>query len=159
HARIAQMLEERLPEQASAHPELVASHYAQAGIAEKAIDCWEKAGNLAVQHSTMAEAAVHFGKALQLLARLPERVQQRSRELALQLALAGTMMAVRGWASPEAGEAYAGARRLCRGAPDGPQLVAALAGIYTFLHNHAEFAAARDVAEELIVVAERQNDR
>ena len=32
HARIAQMVEERTPDRASAHPEMVASHYAQAGL-------------------------------------------------------------------------------------------------------------------------------
>ena len=57
------MVEERTPDRALAHPELVASHYAQAGLVEKAIDYWEKAGRLAVQRSTMAEAAAHFGKA------------------------------------------------------------------------------------------------
>jgi predicted ATPase len=108
------VLEERLPERASAHPELVASHYAQAGLAEKAIAYWDKAGRLAVQRSTMAEAAVHFGKALQLLSSLPKSTQRQSSELSLQLALAGTLMAAKGWASPKAGEAYARARELCR---------------------------------------------
>ena len=128
HARIAQMLEERLPEHASAHPELVASHYAQAGLAEKAIEYWDKAGRLAVRRSTMAEAAAHFGKALESLATLPKGSQQRSSELALQLELAGTLTAVKGWASGEASEAYARARELCRDAPEGPNLVAALNG-------------------------------
>jgi class 3 adenylate cyclase len=72
HARIAQMLVERLPDQASVRPELVASHYAQAGVADQAIDYWDKAGRLAVARSAMAEAVVHFGKALRLLADLPK---------------------------------------------------------------------------------------
>jgi predicted ATPase len=103
HGRIAQVLEERLPDRASAHPELVASHYAQAGLVEKAIKYWDQAGRLAVQRSTMAEAAVHFGKALQLLASLPKSPQRRSTELSLQLALAGALHAAKGWASPQAG--------------------------------------------------------
>ena len=110
HGRIAQVLEERLPDQASIRPELVASHYAQAGMADQAIDYWDKAGRLAVERSAMAEAVVHFGKALRSLADLPKSPQRRSRELALQLALAGTLTATKGWASREAGEAYAHAR-------------------------------------------------
>jgi len=39
-------LEERTPHRALSHPELVASHYAQAGLAEKAIDYWDKAGDV-----------------------------------------------------------------------------------------------------------------
>jgi len=158
HARIAQMVEERTPDRASAHPEMVASHYAQAGLAEKAIDYWEKAGRLAVQRSTMAEATVHFGKALESLASLPKGSQRRSSELALQLELAGTLTAVKGWASREASEAYAHARELCRDVPEGPQLAAALNGLRTILLNRAEFAAARQVAEELLAVAERQDN-
>jgi predicted ATPase len=106
----------------------------------------------------MAEAAVHFRKALQLLASLPKSTQRRSRELTLQLALARTLNAAKGWASPEAGEAYARARELCREVPEGPELMTALFGVRTFLINHAEFAAARQVAEELLSVAGRQDD-
>jgi class 3 adenylate cyclase/predicted ATPase len=158
HGRIAQVLEERLPDRVSAHPELVASHYAQAGLAEKAIEYWDKAGRLAVDRSTMAEAAAHFGKALHLLASLPKSPQRRSSELSLQLALARTLNAAKGWASSEAGEAYARARELCREVPEGPQLMTALYGVRSFLINHAEFAAARQVAEELLAVAGRQDD-
>jgi class 3 adenylate cyclase len=158
HARIAQMVEERTPDRALAHPELVASHYAQAGLAEKAIDYWEKAGRLAVQRSTMAEAAAHFGKALESLASLPKGSQRRSSELGLQLELAGTLTAVKGWASREASEAYAHARELCRDVPEGPQLAAALNGLRSILLNRAEFAAARQVAEELLAVAECQDN-
>jgi predicted ATPase len=104
HARIAQMMEQRTPDSAAARPELIASHYAQAGLAEKAIEYWGKAGRLAVRRSTIAEAAVHFGKALQLLRTLPKSSQQRSGEIALQLDLAATLTAVKGWASREAGE-------------------------------------------------------
>jgi hypothetical protein len=53
------MLEERTPHRALSHPELVASHYAQAGLAEKAIDYWDKAGRLAVNRSMMAQAAAN----------------------------------------------------------------------------------------------------
>src|SRR5262249_20112088 len=158
HTRIAKMMGERTPDLVLSHPELVASHYAQAGLADKAIDYWDKAGRLAVKRSMMAEAAAHFGKALYLLASSPEGSHGRSDELALQLELAGTLTAVKGWASREASEAYARARELCRDAPEGPQLVAALNGLRSILLNRAEFAAARQVAEELLAVATRQND-
>ena len=97
----------------------MAQHCAMAGLVEKAIEYWDKAGRLAVQRSTMAEAAAHFGKALKLLAGLPKSPQRQSSELSLQLALAGALTAAKGWASPEAGEAYARARELCRERPGG----------------------------------------
>jgi predicted ATPase len=101
---------------------------------------------LAVQRSTMAEAAAHFGKALKLLVNLPKSPQRRSSELSLQLALAGALNTAKGWASPQTGEAYARARELCREAPEGPQLARALNGVHSFLLNGAEFRAARRVS-------------
>jgi class 3 adenylate cyclase/predicted ATPase len=159
HGRIARMLEERLPDQASVHPELVASHYAQAGVADQAIDYWDKAGRLAVERSAMAEAVVHFGKAIHLLASRPESEQRRARELALQLALAGALMAVKGWASSQAGDAYARARELCREAPEGSELAIALGGAFSFLLNRGDIRAAHELADELIALSERRSDR
>jgi predicted ATPase len=159
HGRTAQMLVERLPDQASIRPELVASHYAEAGVADRAIDYWDQAGRLAVERSAMAEAVVHFGKAIQLLASRPEGEQRRARELALQLALAGALMAVKGWGSSEAGDAYARARELCREAPEGAQLAMALNGAWAHLHNRGEIRAAHQLTDELIALSERRSDR
>ncbi|MCK1642268.1 AAA family ATPase [Bradyrhizobium sp. 157] len=159
HGRIAITLERQFPEIAAAQPELMAQHCAMAGLVEQAIEYWGKAGHLAVQRSTMAEAAAHFGKALELLASLPKSPQRRSSELSLQLALAGALVAAKGWASPEAGEAYARARELCREAPEGAQLLSALNGAWSFLLNRAEIRAAHQLADELAVLSERRNDR
>jgi predicted ATPase len=159
HGRIADTLERQFPEIAAAQPELMAQHCAKAGFVEKAIEFWDMAGRLAVQRSTMAEAAAHFGKALSLLASLPKSPQRRSSELTLQFALAGALTAAKGWASPEAGEAYARARELCRVAPEGTELAIAWAGAYSFLHNRAEIRPARQLADELLGFSEHGNDR
>jgi class 3 adenylate cyclase/predicted ATPase len=158
HSRIATTLECQFPEVAAAQPELMAQHCAMAGLVEQAIEYWDTAGRLAVQRSTMAEAAAHFGKALNLLPSLPKSPQRQSSELSLQLARAGALVAAKGWASPQAGEAYARARELCREAPKGSQLAIALGGAWSFLHNRAEFRAARQLADELAVLSENRND-
>jgi predicted ATPase len=93
-----------------------------------------------------------------LLARLPKSPQRQSSELSLQLALAGAVTAAKGWASPQAGEAYARARELCREAPEGAQLARALAGAHSFLHNRAEIRAAHQLADESAVLSEHRND-
>jgi class 3 adenylate cyclase/predicted ATPase len=159
HGRIATTLERQFPEIAAAQPELMARHCAMAGVVEKAIEYWDKAGRLAVQRSMMAEASAHFGKALELLAGLPNSLQRQSSELSLQLALAGALAAAKGWASPQAGEAYARARELCRETPEGAQLAIAWAGAYSFLQNRAAIRAAHQLADELLVLSEHRNDR
>lgn len=159
HGRIASTLERQFPEIAAAQPELMAQHCASAGMVEKAIAHWDQAGRSAVQRSTMAEAAAHFGKALKLLVSLPKSPERGSDELSLRLALAGALTAAEGWASPQAAEAYARARELCREAPAGAQAAMALNGAHSVLHNHAEIRAAHLLAEEFAALSEGRNDR
>ena len=71
HARIATVLEEQFPEQAETQPDLVAHHAAEAGLNEKAIDYWQRAGERGVARAAMKEAAAVLGKALALLESSP----------------------------------------------------------------------------------------
>jgi len=158
HGRIAGTLERQFPEIAAAQPELMAQHCASAGMIEKAIAYWDKAGRSAVQRSTMAEAAAHFGKALKLIANLPKSPEREFQVRSLQLALAGALTAAKGWASAEAGEAYARARELCRYAPEGAQVATAWAGALSYLHNSAKIRAAHELADELLFLSERRID-
>jgi class 3 adenylate cyclase/predicted ATPase len=158
HGRIARMLEGQFPDLTAAQPELVAHHYEQAGLADQAIDYWEKAGELAVWRSAMAEAVAHFSRALDLLTALPESTQHKRKELALQLSLAGTLTVTRGWASPQMGEAYTRARDRAKEIGEVPPLVAALYGLVQYRHNSGATNAARQAAEELLTLAEHHKD-
>ena len=68
-------------------------------------------------------------------------------------------MAVKGWGSSEAGDAYARARELCWEAPEGAQLAMALSGAFLFLLNRGDIRAAHQVADELVALSERRSDR
>ena len=47
HARIAQVLEEQFPDVGETGPEVLAQHLTEAGLAERAIPYWRRAGELA----------------------------------------------------------------------------------------------------------------
>src|SRR5262249_45181615 len=64
HARIAEALETHSPELVDNQSELLAQHYAEAGLAEKSVACWARAGNRSAARSAMAEAAAQFQKGL-----------------------------------------------------------------------------------------------
>ena len=84
HAQIAAALETYSPEIIENQPELFAQHYAEAGLVEKSVACWGKAGYRSADRSAMAEAAAQFEKALGQLALLPdtpERQRQGARIL------------------------------------------------------------------------------
>jgi len=71
HARIAAVLESQFLEIVAAQPQLIAQHCAEAGLNEKAVGYWLKAGHQAVARSVMTEAAAQLQKGLDLLATLP----------------------------------------------------------------------------------------
>src|SRR6516164_3697759 len=71
HRRIAEMLEQRSPELMESQPELFAQHYAEAGVVEKSVAYWVKAGRRSAARSAMAEAAAQFQKGLDQLALQP----------------------------------------------------------------------------------------
>jgi predicted ATPase len=60
HARIAASLENLSPELMDTQPELFAQHYAYAGLVEKSVAAWGKAGRRSVARSAMAEATAQL---------------------------------------------------------------------------------------------------
>ena len=83
-ARIAEGLEEFLPEMIHSQPELSAQHYAEAGLNEKAVEYWTRAGKRSAARSATAEAEAQFLKALSRLELLPDGIERWQTELALQ---------------------------------------------------------------------------
>jgi predicted ATPase len=64
HARIAATLEDHFPEIVVAQPAELAQHCSEAGLVEKAVGYWLKAGQRAIARSAMAEAVARLKKGL-----------------------------------------------------------------------------------------------
>jgi predicted ATPase len=86
---------------AESQPELLARHYTEAGLMEKAVDFWGKAGQRSLARSAVVEACEQLNRALDLLATLPQTSASRRQQLKLQIALANALMQVKGYAAPE----------------------------------------------------------
>jgi predicted ATPase len=94
HARIVATLESQFPEIVAAQPQLTAQHRAEAGLNEKAVVYWLKAGQQAVVCSAMTEAVAQLQKGLKVLAVLPpEDLSRQHQELDLQIALGSALSA------------------------------------------------------------------
>ena len=65
HRDIAKALEESSPETAETEPEILAHHYTEAGLAEQAVEYWQRAGQRALEHSANDEAIAHLTKGLE----------------------------------------------------------------------------------------------
>jgi predicted ATPase len=99
HARIAATLENQFPV-VVAQPALLVQHCAEAGLAEKAVGYWLKAGQQALERSAMTEAVAPLQKGLDLLAGLPNGLWRRQQELDLQIALGRALAATKDYSAP-----------------------------------------------------------
>ena len=118
----------------------LARHFQEAGVAEKAVDYLQRAGQRAVQVSANEEAIAHFSNALGLIEALPHGRERIEKELALQLALAVPLQWARGFAAPELAQATARARELCEQVRDSGQTFAALAQLAQCLQRKIRLA-------------------
>jgi len=112
HAQIARALETLFPELMDAQPELFAQHYAEAGLVERSVAFWGKAGHRSAARSAMVEAAAQFQRGLEQLRLLPESAELQRQELEFWTALGAVLRFVKGQAAPETGDAFARAREL-----------------------------------------------
>jgi class 3 adenylate cyclase/predicted ATPase len=112
HARIAEALETELSEVIDSQAELLAQHYAEAGLVEKSVACWGRAGHSSAARSAIAEAAAQFQKGLGQLAQLSDTPERQRQELEFCSSLGAALRFVKGQAAPETGQAYARAREL-----------------------------------------------
>jgi predicted ATPase len=158
HVRIAKMLEERFPERVRTEPELLAQHYAGAGLTGEALGYWLKAGQRAIARSAYTEALAHVNTAMTMLTELPEGTERDQHELALQTLLGRTFLATKGFSAPETGQAYARARELCSRLGETRQIFPVLYGIWTFHVVRADHATALEVALECLQRAQSSED-
>jgi class 3 adenylate cyclase/tetratricopeptide (TPR) repeat protein len=129
HRRVSGTLVERFPEEADRRPEYVAHHCTHAGLMHEAAGYWRLAGQRAAQSSAFSEAIAHFRRGLEALAALPTSRERDQLELELQLALAYAIIPLRGYAAPEAEQAYVRAAQLAEALEDTARLIDALWGL------------------------------
>jgi class 3 adenylate cyclase/tetratricopeptide (TPR) repeat protein len=158
HARIAEALEAHSPELMETEPELFAQHYAEAGLVEKSVAYWGKAGRRSAARSAMAEAAAQLQKGLDQLALLPDTPERQRRELELRSSQGAVFVAIKGTAAPETERAYARAHELWEqlGYPSGFVQIP-----YGQSANHilrGDFALAQRLAEGLLRVSRQRGD-
>jgi class 3 adenylate cyclase/tetratricopeptide (TPR) repeat protein len=92
HRRIGQVLEERFPHTVEARPELLAHHFREAGLPDRAIPYALRAGDAAVARYASAEARARYGTALEMARTLPASVETARNRIATVLKLASVAL-------------------------------------------------------------------
>ena len=159
HARIARVLEQDHPEVTATEPELLAYHFTQADLTDKAIRYWHVAGERAIERSANAEAIGHLTKCFELLNSLPESSEIRRQELNLLAMLGPALIATKGLTDAEVEKTYLRARELCREIGQTSQHFQVLIGLWRFHLTRGKLHTARVLSEECHALADRLEDQ
>jgi predicted ATPase len=158
HAQIAEALETLSPELMESQPELFAQHYGEAGLVERSVACWGKAGHRSVARAAIAEAAAQYQKGLDQLALLPDSPERHRQELEFCSSLSAALRAVKGQGAPETGHAYARARELWERLGSPSEFLQILYGQSRYHELRGELNLARRLDEDLLRLSRARND-
>jgi class 3 adenylate cyclase/predicted ATPase len=163
HARIVEALESQSAETAESRPEILAHHYTEAGLIERAAGWWGKAGLRSLDRSALVEAVTQLTRALDQIATLPSTPALRREQIKLQVAIIAPLYHIKGYAAAEPNAAAERAQSLIAQAealgepPEDPLLLFQVLHSFTAA-NHVAFngEVARKYDAKFMMRAERQ---
>ncbi len=158
HGSIAKALERDFATTAKLQPQVLAHHFSNAGMAEKAIAYWLEASNQEARTSANAEALGNLKKGLVELDALPEGVDRDDRELDLQIGLINPLIAVRGYSAPETKAASERAIELCRQIGRTTRIFPALYGQWVNNYVRGNIAQTTKLATDYLELANTQQE-
>jgi hypothetical protein len=159
-------IERQFADIAEGHPDLLARHYTEAGLIDKAASLWGKAGLRSKERSALVEAVEQLTRALGQIATLPSTPALRREEIKLQVALINPLQHVKGLAAPETKAVAERARLLIEqaealGEPPEDPLLLFSARYALFNANITAFNGdvARERAAQILALAEKQGGK
>jgi class 3 adenylate cyclase/predicted ATPase len=158
HRQVAELLETKFTEVVEAHPELLAHHYSEAGVVDRAVDYWQLAGQRALERSANAEAITHLNCGINIIGTLPADDNLALRELKLQTMLAGPLIALKGYGAPETATVFARALELSNQVNDPSLLFPVVYQQWVFNLIGSRIDESRDLARQFLEMADAQQD-
>jgi predicted ATPase len=133
----------------------LAIHFERGYDFSRAVQYLQQAGENATRQSAPHEAIKLLTKGLELLKTLPDTPERAQQELVLQTALGSALIATQGYAAADVEHAYTRARELCQQAGTPSRLFGVLLGLWSVYSARADLQAARELAEQLLTLAQR----
>jgi DNA-binding winged helix-turn-helix (wHTH) protein/predicted ATPase len=158
HRQIGSRLETAYGSQAPHMATELAMHFVRGRDTSRAVRYLRYAGEQALRRSAHQEAIGHLRQSLELLRELPETPERAEQELAVQTILCVPLVATRSITSPEVGQAYQRAWELCQHLGDTSHRLPVLLGLYRFYTLRGEFQHAQDLEEQILALAQAQQD-
>ena len=158
HRRIGERLEAGLGQRAVEVATELAMHFERGHDVSRAVRYLRLAGEIATQRSATREAVGHLTRGLDLLQAEPDTPQRAEQEVALQIALGGPLMAMKGRGAPEVERVYTRAQELCQQIGDASRLFPVLWGLFLFRRSRGEIDVAHGFSQRLLALAQRTGD-
>lgn len=157
HGEVARTIESINPKLSKEHPEVLAQHFAEARLFEKAAERWLAAGLNTGRTWAKVEAANMFANGLACLARCPPSVKRDRMELRLELERGDVLYATFGFVTSEGSAAYRNVIRLSEKLGDVDAPIHALDGLFGTALNSGRFADAEWAGNELLLIGKSRN--
>lgn len=155
HRLIAERMAARDPNAASAYPEVLAQHFADAGLFDRAADYWLLAAQKAAKTWAKVDAVRIFRKGLDAAKLLPDSDDRSRRLLRFELELGDVLYAALGYVTGEGSAAYQQAIALSEKLGEPEATIRALDGLFGTHFNSGQFAKAIAASNELIRIGEK----
>lgn len=162
HRRIATVLRQAFGDIVRVQPELVAYHYTEGELPERAIEYWQQAGLRAVERSANVEGIRHLKQGLVLLKTIPESPARAARELVIQTTLGPALIATMGYAALEVEETYTRAKALLETMPNNermPLRFPIMFGLWLSFLVRAKLQTAHEIGKQCLVMAQQQANK
>jgi predicted ATPase len=158
HLRIAQVIEKLYASRLEDRYESLAYHFEEGNDLEKAVIYFHRAGVKAASHCAYREAVLYFEQALSGLEHLPEGREKLEQAFAIRIDLGPALIAIGSYLAPEVDGNYIQAEKLCEQLGETTQLFPVLWTLSRIRHWRGELLAARQLAEQLLSLARREQD-
>lgn len=155
HRRVARALVEMYAADIENWNGQIASHFERAGLADEAIEYYQRAAAHARQQYADTEAADLLRRALALCRAFPESDRRLKQELDLLVILGPSLVTTEGYSASEVGATYGRALDLSRRF-DNRNIFVILSGIWVFHVVRGELEKARQFSLEFLSLAERE---
>lgn len=136
----------------------LAVHFMRGQEPQRSVQYLRAAAQNALQRCAYREALSHLYTGLEVIQRLPDTRERVQDEVTIQTLLGQALIATKGAAAPEVEHAYTQARQLCASLGDTPLFFPVLIGLRYYYNNRLMLPQLQEVAEQLRILAQRQNN-
>jgi tetratricopeptide (TPR) repeat protein len=158
HARIADTLIAHDAQIESSQPDLLAHHCEAAGLSDKAIDYYVRAGRRSVMRGALAEAGQQFQASLRLISTLPPGEKRDRTEMTALHAVNYVQTINLGYAHSARRPVLDRLLELFLRLGEPKEFLSSVHGIWLYLMNRGDLAGAMRVADDLCRRSEQRRD-